>query len=633
MEKVAFRHPELLSNLVDPAKESVYVSLKGASNITEQTLTPLSGSGTNTLNFSIIPPATNVILDSVVMLNMQIALTATQPATGTTNNTLIFGHACLESFPINKMIQNISVKINNVQVSNQPYDQMSLLERTLPANWRQKYGNLFPCQVNTVANNPTYYGIATTKVCQSPFATDNMESPTEVVPSRVNFPFTEDALGSTKGYLGAVAVSTATRYYNVTEPLHVPIFSLAKASGISNINRIDITVQFLSDAVNAVVCNPVLSGAAAANYMPYPWWLTGKSSYQNMLGSVCADTAGTPLYRIPNVLTMVRSSEQLFLRYLTPSVQIPEVLKFPIHSFQCYPYSYNQAVGAGATVNITGQMIKTSIVPEKIYIVVRQQLTDTSATGKTVYRCDALYPISNVNLLVNNQAGVLSTATQQQLYQMSQRNGLNTSWVDFNTNGCVVIIEVGKDIAGLPNSTQQFCLLPRITVTNTDVSYVDGTTAAARTNFELDVYFLNGQELTLTPQGGVLKAGIDTSAMQEALLQPASEFPDHAEIGLHGGSFSSFFRNVGNFIKNGAETAWNKVIKPVGSELLGDVLHKAPGMLLHAAMGAGEDDAGGRQMGGRSNLGGSVRSARSQYSMNSHQTGTTHHTRNKQLLL
>ena len=183
--------------------------------------------------------------------------------------------------------------------------------------------------------------------------------------------------------------------------------------------------------------------------MPLPWLSTqwdGAAnsplySYNNMLGSVSGNTAGTPVYSVPNVLSLARSGEQLLLRYFTPSVQIPEVLKFPIHAMQCYPYSYTGNIGAGSSTVITGQMIKTSIVPEKIFIVVRGQLTENSSGyGKTVYRADCLYPITNVNLLVNNQAGVLSTSTQQQLYQMSSRNGLNTSWYDFTTNGCEIFV-------------------------------------------------------------------------------------------------------------------------------------------------------------------------------------------------
>ena len=77
---------------------------------------------------------------------------------------------------------------------------------------------------------------------------------------------------------------------------------------------------------------------------------------------------------------------------------------------------------------------------------------------------DCFYVIKSISVNFNNAAGLLSNATQQDLYRMSAENGSNQSWYEFSgkasvyaganqaadlqvpTSGSHLVLEFGKDI-------------------------------------------------------------------------------------------------------------------------------------------------------------------------------------------
>jgi hypothetical protein len=112
--------------------------------------------------------------------------------------------------------------------------------------------------------------------------------------------------------------------------------------------------------------------------------------------------------------------------------------------------------------------ITLSSIPDKLIICVR-----IAPSAQNMYQPDAYLPISNISINFNNQAGLLSTASQYQLHNMSVRNGLlasfdetrgyscngsayqttNTDWsangiaISFpKTCGTVLCLAMGKDI-------------------------------------------------------------------------------------------------------------------------------------------------------------------------------------------
>ena len=109
---------------------------------------------------------------------------------------------------------------------------------------------------------------------------------------------------------------------------------------------------------------------------------------------------------------------------------------------------------------------------------------------------DCFLPINSVSIQFNNQAGILSSATQQDLYQMAVKSGSNQSWYEFygkantssstlgatnvHTSGSILCLEFGRDIQ-LPEdfyasgSLGNFNLQVQLNVLNNTENNIDNT--------------------------------------------------------------------------------------------------------------------------------------------------------------
>jgi hypothetical protein len=127
-------------------------------------------------------------------------------------------------------------------------------------------------------------------------------------------------------------------------------------------------------------------------------------------------------------------------------------------------------------------------VPRRMMIFVRQQ-NPTSFTTQSFCRID------NISINFANVSGLFASATPQQLWKMSERNGCNISWVEYQSyRGSVIVIDFGKDI-GLdsdlaPGTQGLFQIQPTISFTNISAS-----------NFtpEINVVYIFQGQVTIVP--------------------------------------------------------------------------------------------------------------------------------------
>ena len=148
------------------------------------------------------------------------------------------------------------------------------------------------------------------------------------------------------------------------------------------------------------------------------------------------------------------------------------------------------------------------------------------------------YFSNNISINFANVSGLFASASPQQLWKMSERNGCNISWVEYQSyRGSVIVIDFGKDI-GLdsdlaPGTQGLFQIQPTISFTNISAS-----------NFTPEinvVYILQGQ-VTIVPNACRFTLGnltrqivMDTSTM--GVEVPISRLDT-------GGSFWSKLKNT-----------------------------------------------------------------------------------------
>jgi hypothetical protein len=74
--------------------------------------------------------------------------------------------------------------------------------------------------------------------------------------------------------------------------------------------------------------------------------------------------------------------------------------------------------------------IQLSTVPDKLIVFVRRPVGNQTCSGT-----DSYLTIKNISINWNNQAGLLSSMTQEQLYMFSVQSGLaNLSWDEFSVD-------------------------------------------------------------------------------------------------------------------------------------------------------------------------------------------------------
>jgi len=357
--------------------------------------------------------------------------------------------------------------------------------------------------------------------------------------------------------------------------------AMDSSSGLCLVNNLVLNIRFQD--VNRMISAYLPAGAA----------LTVTTNNSMVL------TAGThPV----TVTSLGNGTPELLIEYIT---QDP-ILASKLPAVVCYDYSLIQpfitsnqlgGVVAGTAIpkSITVQSLRLASIPSKLYIFARpsKAFFTTAAISQTTP--DTFLRITNISLSFNNRINLFATYTEEDLYQMSVKNGLQDSFNDWKyQTGSVLIIDISRDI-GLDSDESEgqankySTVQATITYSSSPVSYNGQTTA---TNY--DTYIL-------VEQPG--KAFINASECQYLLTGPSAaevlsltsnldNKVDRVDLegkGVGGGVFS----NVGRLFKSGIQK-----FKTLNPEHVSKGLEMAQGALKSLGLGvAGGGVAGGAMRG------------------------------------
>ena len=424
----------------------------GGSRNTEQVIASQSFSNTNAL-WNFQPPSPQTIVSRDWRVRFYIEVA---PVGG----NFAVGSDCLSSFPLHSILQNAQLSINGASTSAQLFNiAPALLTMTTPAGRKEWH--------SSTASQPDLYqryqdGTGSNNEPFARYGSNVLEH------SRASFPFT-------------AGVAPNSRRYVISEALLLsPLLSgESEDEGFINVNQFQLILQFTSSLQQIWSHNTDPASGAAAGY-------TGVT---------------VSFYNAP----------ELLLTYITPS---PTYVLPPSQTLEYYqPLLSTQSSGVvlpGASVaGFSCQSQQLNQVPRRMMIFVRQQ-NPTSFTTQSFCRID------NISVNFANVSGLFASATAQQLWKMSERNGCNISWVEYqNYRGSVIIVDFGKDI-GLdsdlaPGTQGLFQIQPTISFTNTS-----GSNFTPEVNV---VYILQGQ-VTIVPNACRFTLGnitrqivMDTSTM------------------------------------------------------------------------------------------------------------------------
>jgi len=209
---------------------------------------------------------------------------------------------------------------------------------------------------------------------------------------------------------------------------------------------------------------------------------------------------------------------------------------------------------------ISSNSLQLATIPDKMFVFVRKQLSTQTMTDS-----DSFLPITAINIQFNNNAGILSSSSDAELFRYSKLSGINQNWDSWSgrafqggantlgagvlTAGSMLCLDFGQAIQIQENwfssgSLGSFNLQFNVTVanySNTDYS------AGGATKLELVLVTMNSGVASFERGTTSIFTGILT---KQDVLDSASQEPySTSEVKrLIGGGFGDKLKSFGKFL-------------------------------------------------------------------------------------
>jgi len=467
----------------DISPELEYAVKSGASSTTYQSF-PASSPSNSSVTFSIQVPSENIIVSRDVLITTGLSFTVNIGA-GVAVGESAFDYGlldALQSFPFASIISTAQATINNTTVSVSLQDILpSLMKMTDEADV-MRYNAMTPTMTDRnflrfedqadPATNSNVLG----SILNASY--DTALLPRGAHPCKIqidrydNGVYADHSKVSTSAVRDTWKVSVQTI---VTEPIFLSPFIFGKPShncqGLLGVNNMSLSFNIDSTLKRI-------------------WSATPKGT---SVVSISAGIAPHGLTANPNLftnttqvgLTYQPSTPTLLLKFLSsqPSQMIKSKNVVP---YMDYPRfltgsANTGTIASGASATLTASNVQLNQIPDLIIINVRKPMSSLGPTDT-----NSFLKINSISLNLNNQSGLLSSASSYDLWRMSSRNGSNQSFLEFNgscmgnnsdgdgtsvaTSGSLLIIDPVYDLS-LPDyissgSSGQYNLQFSINVSN-----------------------------------------------------------------------------------------------------------------------------------------------------------------------
>jgi hypothetical protein len=276
----------------------------------------------------------------------------------------------------------------------------------------------------------------------------------------------------------------------------------------------------------------------------------------------------------------------LLFQYITPQEvpMIPKQVYYSYYDVQRYPTGPYQLTSSQSTEFNTSSITLNS-VPSRVYLFAREQNSDLMATSSVAgyTKTDSFAVIQNVSINWNNRAGLLSSASQYDLYHMSVQNGCSMSWTQWASQvGSVLAIDFAKDI-GLspiqaPGLSGQYQLQIAGSILNTN----------AHRTINYTVYLIAVSEGTMLIGDGQTIKQIGVISPKDVLDSSTTKRVEyHTHRSVYGGSFFSSIGSLFNKVVPFLGDAFGTLKKVTNAPGLTDVVGRFVPKSVRDATGIG----------------------------------------------
>lgn len=407
------RTVKILEPTIDIKDEKVFAVFRGGSDNTFYNY-PSSASSNSQATWNINSPSESVIIDRKIYLKTRIRFQFTGPD----NGKLIVesGRDALRAFPLANAMNALNIQINNSQITVNMSDIIKGMQRYMDEReFDQEYTNS-PCYPDQSQQYSEYAGFM-----RNPLNGVG-DSIYGAVEPRGAFPVTVNSLTNT----------SCDIEFDICEPLMIsPLhFNKSFANGFIGVKNLSCVIQWKADLLSAM-------------------W--SRNEDDGLFDTSNVSFVGAP---------------ELLVRTITPSelvsTDIPDTSVYGYHHIQSFQTALPPLL-PGATNTRVNDSIQLSVIPRRIFLYFPREITE-----ERYDRPDAFMAIQNISINFANRSGLLSSATQRDLYNISKKNGVNMSWREWSGEQSHQLVGSDNIITGIGSV---LCLyVPEdIALTNSDL--------------------------------------------------------------------------------------------------------------------------------------------------------------------
>jgi hypothetical protein len=384
----------------------------------------------------------------------------------------------------------------------------------------------------------------------------------------------------------------------ITEPLFLSPFYFGQknSSGFFNVSTLQINLSMLNDFA----------------YRMWAHMNTGDNT------NCCTITSIVPLLSnfetaagaggLPFSFQSQTAQPRALFTYITPL----ETMKLSPFESLSYPYfQINDLTTTAGVVpckangepktSITSNNVQLNSIPRRLYVFVRpQDATLLSAAGCELP--DAYFSIENVSIQFNNTTGILSSASKEQLFLISSKNGCDMNWTEWSGGGTNAIAQFGVQANATANNAPSIKTVGSVLClefgSDIGLPVTDAAGKVGQYNLQIQATFKNNFGVNIIPtlhivvvsegtftieklgQASVHIGDLTTNDILEA--QPLEGYDYYDIQDVNGGNFFSGLKKFGKSLLSGI-----RGVVGVAPSVMKTVNDVAP--LFRSTMGAGYD--------------------------------------------
>lgn len=491
------------SRIADITDREVFGVQSGASQSTYQQFNAVSASNSSIV-FNVQVPSENIVIDRHLLVQTELTFTLNLTNVPAGQQAFNYGITdCLQAFPLNSLFTTCQSTVNNVSVSSNLKDILPMISRMNDNRMLSRYNSLTPSYVDN------QWGLYSSAVLtnSNPLASYNNNGYDEDFEPRGAYPLTSTVIthNIAGGGTDASVISTDTDdtwvivlTVQITEPFLAlsPFINCQpnQQAGLVGVNNMSFVLNIDSTCARLFsTANSYVNGAG-----------TGLSSFITSitLGSTAQQTGFQNTKLLFNFLSLQPEQyAKISTKNVVPFLDYPRYLSVSNNTTQIAP---------AGSATLTSQSIQLNQIPDLILISVRYPMSQQNWAYTSSF-----LTINTVSVNFNNASGLLSTATQQDLYNMSFRNGSQQSFYEFN--GVAGINNSASGAQGLVPTTGSLLVLnPSIDFSLP--SYLSAS-SLGQYQFQFNINVSNQFPYTITPEICIITMNSGIFATQQGTSQ------------------------------------------------------------------------------------------------------------------